>query len=86
MAADAAGRPKWFWLMNIADDSPWHAHIMDEFRGTLDDEPGDLVSFDGFEVDTYGDNASSSNFIPTIWNPRGSNGTPARWPACWARR
>ncbi len=53
--ANAQGKPKWFWLMNIAAGSPWHEHIMGEFRRTLDDGPGDLVSFDGFEIDVYGD-------------------------------
>lgn len=53
--ADREGKPKWFYLMNIAADSPWRAHVFEEFRRALDDKPGDLVSFDGFEIDTYGD-------------------------------
>lgn len=53
--ADAQHKPKWFWLMNIAADSPWHRHIMREFSRAIDDTPDDLVSFDGFEIDTYGD-------------------------------
>jgi hypothetical protein len=53
--ADEQGKPKWFRLMNIAGDSPWHKYIMGEFARTLDDKPEDLVSFDGFEIDTYGD-------------------------------
>jgi len=53
--ADRLGKPKWFWLMNVAGDSPWHGHMMGELRRTLDDSPSDLVSFDGFEIDTYGD-------------------------------
>lgn len=54
--ADRRGKPKWFWLMNVADDSPWHTYILGEFVRALDDAPGDIVSFDGFEIDTYGDN------------------------------
>lgn len=57
--ADRQNKPKWFWLMNVADDSPWHTYIMSEFQRVLDDAPGDLVSFDGFEIDTYGDNADT---------------------------
>jgi dextranase len=60
-AADAEAQPKWFWLMNVADDSPWHRHIMAEFSRAIDDSPDDLVSFDGFEIDTYGD-ANNSKF------------------------
>jgi len=59
-AADAKGEPKWFWLMNVADDSPWHRHIMGEFARALDDTPDDIVSFDGFEIDTYGDAADAT--------------------------
>ena len=53
--AGRLGKPKWFWLMNVAGDSPWHTYMMGELRRTLDDSPADLVSFDGFEIDTYGD-------------------------------
>lgn len=53
--ADHEKKPKWFYLMNIAPHSPWHKYILDEFERTLDDKPNDLVSFDGFELDTYGD-------------------------------
>lgn len=53
--ADRRGLPKWFWIMDIAGGSPWHEYIMEEFRRTLDDSPDNLVSFDGFEIDTYGD-------------------------------
>lgn len=52
--ADAEGKEKWFWLMAIDRASPWREHIMPELRRTLDDGPGDLVDFDGFEMDTYG--------------------------------
>ncbi|MCB2156836.1 hypothetical protein KQI84_18310 [bacterium] len=52
--AKAAGEPVWFWLMAIADDTPWHDYIIKELRRTLDKSPDDLVSFDGFEVDSYG--------------------------------
>jgi hypothetical protein len=54
--ADRQKKPKWFWLMNVAKDSPWHAHIQGEFRRALDDDPSDQFSFDGFEIDSYGDN------------------------------
>ena len=54
--ADRQGKPKWFRIMNIAKDSPWQKYVLEEFRRTLDDSPDDLVSFDGFEIDTYGDN------------------------------
>lgn len=52
--ADEKGERKWFWLMAIARDTPWYTYIMEEFRRTLTDEPGDLVAFDGFEIDSYG--------------------------------
>lgn len=64
VAADAKCERKWFWLMNIADDSPWHEHILGEFARALDDGPHDIVSFDGFELDTYGD-ASDATFHAT---------------------
>ncbi len=57
--ADRQGKPKWFWLMNVADDSPWHPLILAELRRALDDDPSDRFSFDGFEIDTYGDNPDS---------------------------
>ena len=72
--ADRGGKPKWFWLMNVAGDSPWHAHMMDELRRALDDDPADLVSFDGFEIDTYGDSPDTKFYA------QGSrrNGDPLR--------
>lgn len=60
--ADSAGRPKWFWLMAIGAGSPWRAFILDEFARTLDDGPDDLVSFDGFEIDSYGHGADDRYF------------------------
>ena len=68
------GKPKWFWLMNVAGDSPWHAHMMGELRRALDDDPADLVSFDGFEIDTYGDSPDTKFYA------QGSrrNGDPLR--------
>ena len=60
--ADRQGKPKWFWLMNVAGDSPWHSYIMGELRRTLDSDPADLVSFDGFEIDTYGDSPDTKFF------------------------
>jgi len=62
--ANREGKPKWFWLMNVADDSPWHKKIMGELRSTLDDDSSDLVSFDGFEIDTYGDSPDTKFFAP----------------------
>lgn len=52
--ADEKGERKWFWLMAIARDTPWFTYIQEEFERTLTDEPGDLVAFDGFEIDSYG--------------------------------
>ncbi|MEI8341311.1 MAG: glycoside hydrolase family 66 protein, partial [Verrucomicrobiota bacterium] len=57
--ADREKKKKWFWIMNVADDSPWHTYIMSEFRRALGDHSDALVSFDGFEIDTYGDNADA---------------------------
>jgi hypothetical protein len=57
--AEKQNKPKWFWLMDVSKGSPWHNYILDEFGRTLDDSPNDLVSFDGFELDTYGDRANS---------------------------
>lgn len=48
------GKPVWFYLMAIAGDSRWYPVIMKELKRTLDDSPDDLVSFDGFEIDSYG--------------------------------
>ncbi len=53
--ADRQNKPKWFWLMDVAAGSPWHDYILGEFGRALDNSPNDLVSFDGFEMDTYGD-------------------------------
>ena len=52
--ADQQNKPKWFWLMNVSAGSLWHRYILGELARTLDDGPADLVSFDGFELDTYG--------------------------------
>lgn len=57
--ADRQNKPKWFWLMDVAAGSPWHDYILGEFGRTLDHSPNDLVSFDGFEMDTYGDSAGT---------------------------
>ncbi|MGH6755023.1 MAG: glycoside hydrolase family 66 protein, partial [Bradyrhizobium sp.] len=57
--ADREGKPKWFWIMNVDRGSRWNQYIMGEFRRTIDNAPGDLVSFDGFEIDTYGDSADA---------------------------
>ncbi|MBK1858039.1 glycoside hydrolase family 66 protein [Cerasicoccus arenae] len=53
--ADDRGKPKWFWLMNVSEGSAWRSYIMEELKRTLEDNPDDLVAFDGFEIDTYGD-------------------------------
>lgn len=53
--ADRRKQPKWFWLMDVSAGSAWHDYILGELGRALDDGPDDLVSFDGFEVDTYGD-------------------------------
>ncbi len=58
-AADASGDRKWFWLMAIARDSPWRDYILEEWRRTLLDNPGDLVAFDGLEIDSYGHDVSA---------------------------
>src|SRR5690606_2090769 len=50
----ARGAGERFWLMAIAPDSPWHAHILGNLREALTDGPGDFVAFDGFEIDSYG--------------------------------
>ena len=57
--ADQLHLPKWFWLTNIAADSPWRHYIMADLARALDDAPEDLLSFDGFEIDTYGDAAET---------------------------
>lgn len=60
--ADQQKKPKWFWLMNVAEDSPWHTHVLGEFRRALDESPADLFSFDGFEIDSYGDKPDTRFF------------------------
>jgi hypothetical protein len=62
--ARAAGKPVWFYLMNIAEGSPWRSYILDEFRRALDDGPEDWANFDGFEIDTYGDQADTVFYAP----------------------
>ncbi|MEO0796879.1 MAG: glycoside hydrolase family 66 protein [Verrucomicrobiota bacterium] len=57
--ADKRGKPKWFWLMNISEGAEWRTYIMDELRRTLEENHDDLVAFDGFEIDTYGDPADA---------------------------
>ena len=72
--ADREHEPKWFWLMDIADGSPWHSYILSQFSSALEVKPGNLLSFDGFEVDTYGDSSDTKFFA------KGSkrNGEPLR--------
>ncbi|KIL39473.1 hypothetical protein SD70_19905 [Gordoniibacillus kamchatkensis] len=38
-----------FFIMNIAPDSPWHDHILQQYERALT-----LVGFDGIHMDTYG--------------------------------
>ncbi len=49
----AAGEPfvfiNTFYLMNIAEDSPWHSHIVNEYAKAVSQ-----VGFDGIHMDTYG--------------------------------
>jgi len=52
--ARARGLDVWFYLMAIARDSPWHAHVLREFAAALDDGPGDLVAFRGIGIDSHG--------------------------------
>jgi len=44
----------WFHLMAFAPDTVWHGYIFPELARALDNSPADKVSFDGFEVDSYG--------------------------------
>ncbi|MDX2175835.1 MAG: glycoside hydrolase family 66 protein [Candidatus Sumerlaeia bacterium] len=60
--ADGKGERKWFWLMAIARDSPWHPAILAELRRALLDEPEGLLAFDGFEIDSYGHAESERYF------------------------
>lgn len=50
-----------FSIMNIAPDSPWRAHIVKQFRRTVE-----LMDFDGIHLDTYG-------FPKTGWSLPGDN-------------
>lgn len=38
-----------FSIMNVSPDSPWHSHIIGEYKKALDN-----VGFDGIHMDTYG--------------------------------
>ncbi|KQX48332.1 glycoside hydrolase family 66 protein [Paenibacillus sp. Root444D2] len=38
-----------FSIMNINEESPWHKHIIDEYKKTIE-----IVHFDGIHMDTYG--------------------------------
>ncbi|MFD2673547.1 glycoside hydrolase family 66 protein [Marinicrinis sediminis] len=38
-----------FYMMNVAEESPWHDHIIGEYRKTIEQ-----VDFDGIHMDTYG--------------------------------
>lgn len=68
---DARGLEKWFWMMAIARDSPWHAHILEEWRRTLDEAPADFAAFDGLEIDSYGHPPDERYYSPgSIHNGR----------------
>lgn len=49
--------PKWFWLMDVGPGSAWRNHVLQEFRGALN-------YFDGFALDTYGDQDDTKFFAP----------------------
>ncbi|WP_063867666.1 glycoside hydrolase family 66 protein [Paenibacillus sp. Soil766] len=38
-----------FYLMNIAEESPWHRHIIEQYKRTIEE-----LQFDGIHMDTYG--------------------------------
>lgn len=38
-----------FYIMNIAQDSPWHDHIINQYRQAIEQ-----MDFDGIHMDTYG--------------------------------
>jgi dextranase len=38
-----------FYIMNVAESSPWHQHIIDEYKKTISQ-----LGFDGIHMDTYG--------------------------------
>jgi hypothetical protein len=52
--AEAQGRGKWFWLMDISPDSKWTRYILEELRSALIGDAAAGLRFDGFEIDTYG--------------------------------
>lgn len=65
--ADLMKKDKWFTLMNIGADSYWSTYILDEFARAAQ-------SFDGFELDTYGDNEDTAFYA----NKSGYWGAPLR--------
>lgn len=44
----------WYYLTAFAPDTPWRTYLWEELTRTLQDNEGDYVAFDGFEIDTYG--------------------------------
>lgn len=57
------GDAVWFRYMAIADDSPWFPYIMDQFyHGVADDPDHDSVAFDGYELDSYGDDPNQKYY------------------------
>ncbi len=56
--ADANDEAKWFWLMNISENARWRDYILPELKRALTGGDSGIAAFDGFEIDTYGDNAN----------------------------
>lgn len=50
---DSSGKPitfiNIFHIMNMSEGSPWHQHIIDEYKKTIN-----YIGFDGIHMDTYG--------------------------------
>jgi len=50
---DSSGRVldfiKLFYIMNISEESPWHRHIIQQYKNAMEQ-----VGFDGIHMDTYG--------------------------------
>ncbi|MEQ8822180.1 MAG: glycoside hydrolase family 66 protein [Sumerlaeia bacterium] len=58
----------WYYLTAFAPDTAWNTHLMNELRTSLDGSG--MVTFDGYELDTYGWNEP-------YYSPGSSfNGTP----------
>lgn len=46
---DAEGFDDWLYIMNISPESPWSAHIVEEYAECME-----KIGFDGIHMDTYG--------------------------------